>query len=898
MPVRDPHSSNSEIFVRYVLFVTLSMLILAINAYLHSPRYRPAERFESSTPEETRTLGPPAEGATPTPADSSQVSSREPTRLEEGEVRPGEETTPAARTDQNGVDRTTAEWGTEPPLQYVTLGSLDPGSRYRMLVTLSNQGAAVVRVELNDPRYRATEVRHGYLGHLAPHRASEAEECTIAVVGLGTPAAGAGLQPADQIVSFEGLPVRTWRQLNQYLQRTRPGQRVRLEIKRGEKTEEVTLRLGRQPVEVIRPELDTPTSFLLTLASLDDQNLEDIRRRLTALLERARRIRKQLAETAQQGPELAELGAQVSSLETELAQVLGDKQEEVVRYQFRSTTAASRVVDTLLERIDAALAGELELHGVNLRNGTWEVVEASTTFVTFRKKLGPHAIEVEKTYELAEVPANQQRVRSYPAYHLKLRILIRNLAARPRQVAYQLDGPNGLPTEGHWYAAKVGPGWGAYGLRDVAVAWHGGRWDLISCLQIADGKLPLWREEHGQRLRYVGVDAQYFSVILLPRRHQPIPEWYHAVQPVPIGVPVREKKNLTNTSCRLSTVEFTVPAEGGELVHEYWIFAGPKQPSLLTHYGLRHLVVYGWFWWVAIPMLWILHFLHDYVVFNYGLAIIVLTVLVRLAMFPLSWKQALAAQKMQQIQPELRRIYEKYKNDPQQRLQAQQELFRKYNYNPLGGCLILLLQLPIFIGLYRALMVDVELRAAPLISDAIRWCSDLSAPDMLIDWSRFWAAIGWEWFNEGYGLFALGPYFNILPVLTIALFLWQQKMLTPPPADEQAAMQQKVMTFVLIFMGVLFYKVASGLCLYFIASSIWGLAERRFLPKLMPPKEEATASPPPKEPRRKSEGWLERLRNRLELLNEESGRKKSAGPLGSRQLRRMVSKKTRKGPKA
>ena len=101
---------------------------------------------------------------------------------------------------------------------------------------------------------------------------------------------------------------------------------------------------------------------------------------------------------------------------------------------------------------------------------------------------------------------------------------------------------------------------------------------------------------------------------------------------------------------------------------------------------------------------------------------------------------------------------------------------------------------------------------------------------MLFDWSRFMPA----WFNAGVGMFGLGPYFNLLPVLTIILFIWQQKMFMPPAADEQAAMQQKMMKYMMIFMGLMFFKVASGLCIYFIASSLWGLGERRFLPKAAP----------------------------------------------------------------
>jgi YidC/Oxa1 family membrane protein insertase len=263
------------------------------------------------------------------------------------------------------------------------------------------------------------------------------------------------------------------------------------------------------------------------------------------------------------------------------------------------------------------------------------------------------------------------------------------------------------------------------------------------------------------------------------------------------------------------------------------LFAGPKKPALLANkeYQLNELVYYGWpiFAMVAVPLTWILHAFYA-VVCNYGLAIILLTVLVRGCMFPLSLKQAAGAQKMQLLQPEIKKIQEKYKNDQAGRTKAQQELFRKHNYNPLSGCLPIFIQMPVFIGLYRSLMVAIELRDAPLLSNSIRWCSNLAAPDMLYDWRWFMPAF----VNNGVGIFGLGPYFNLLPLVTIALFIVQQKMFMPPAADEQAAMQQKIMQYMMIFMGLMFFKVASGLCIYFIASSLWGLAERRFLPKTAP----------------------------------------------------------------
>jgi YidC/Oxa1 family membrane protein insertase len=891
-------SNRQQMLLRYVLFVSLSMLILALNAYLYAPRERP----KPSGVQE----GGPGSTADLTHRDSQSVVAEaikaregmdsgriagppaEPKRVEpEGASEPGGESMPDR--PERGL-----QVGSEPelPLRYLTLGSMDPQSRFRMLVTLTTRGAAVVRIELNDPRYRDAEIRSGYLGELVASGEASWEKCVVEVVGPGTPAALAGMKPGDCILGIDGQPVGNWDQLWRYLRSTRPGQQVRLTIQRGNERHEIPVRLGQKPVEVIRPEGQDPLSFLFTIGGINGSRLEDVRRRIGVFQEAVQQLRRRIVREDLGEKELGEIARQLQEMHQEFARLLGRSPEEEIRWHFSSSAAARAALETFAEQVNSVDILSLELPGVSLRRANWEVLEATESRVVFGRRLPAHQLEVRKVYELAAVAPGEERSRSFPAYHLTLRLEVLNLSPEERRVGYQLDGPTGLPTEGRWYAVKVGPGWGAYGLRDVAVAWHGGRWDLISCWRIAEDKLPLWREEGGQSLRYLGVDAQYFSVVLLPQKSDPKAEWFFVAQPLRVG-PVREDwKSLTNTSCRLVTVEFPL-AGHGELIHEYQIFAGPKRPALLSHYGLRELVVYGWFWWVAIPMLWILHFLHDYLVFNYGLAIIMLTVIVRLAMFPLSKKQALAAQKMQQIQPELKLIYERYKNDPQQRLRAQQELFRKYNYNPLGGCLILLLQLPIFIGLYRALMVDVELRASPLISSAIRWCSDLSAPDMLFDWSGFWAAIGWHWFNEGHGLFALGPYFNILPILTVALFIWQQKMLSPPPADEQAAIQQQVMTFMLVFMGILFYKVASGLCIYFIASSLWGLAERQLLPRLVPATEEkAPSSESPKE--KKGEGWLERLRSRLEAMAESSGQKRPPRQAGERPRAKSLTLHKRK----
>lgn len=221
----------------------------------------------------------------------------------------------------------------------------------------------------------------------------------------------------------------------------------------------------------------------------------------------------------------------------------------------------------------------------------------------------------------------------------------------------------------------------------------------------------------------------------------------------------------------------------------------------------------------------------SFIISSEGITIIVLTVMVRGLMFPVSRRQALTSMRMQQLQPEMQKIKEKYKDDPQQLNQKIWELYRKNKVNPLGGCLPLFLQLPIFLGLYYALQESIRFRLAPFL-----WIDNLAAPDMLFWWSQSIPLIS-NPDNQAAGFFSflyLGPYFNLLPMVAVTIMIFQQKLMMPPPTDEQQEMQQKMMKYMMVVFGIMFYKVAAGLCLYFTASSLWGMAERKLLPKKKP----------------------------------------------------------------
>jgi YidC/Oxa1 family membrane protein insertase len=558
--------------------------------------------------------------------------------------------------------------------------------------------------------------------------------------------------------------VRTAAALLAALGQTEPGQQIRLTIKRSEAEKQLNATLAHQPLDLIRAEWETKAAPIVLPGKHDPLSF------LTTI------------------------------------------------QQFDDRTLAN---------------DDKELGGVNLRDGAWEVVEADELKVSFRRVLPRLRLEITKTYRLSTVPQDEHSNPNYPAYGVILDLRIANVDDKPHKVAYRLDGPTGLPIEGAWFASKVSHNWGGAGLRDVIVQFDGGALKQVSPGQLADPDNNLsWGATSS--LDYIAVDAQYFASAILPRKKSPDDIWFQSSMPRRAGAVPTEKAHirLMNVSFRLDSKLVDLAPGGPPLEHQFEIFAGPKRPALLAHYSqpggssLKDLVYYGWFGVVARPMLVILQFFHS-LVGNFGLAIIMLTVLVRGCMFPLSRKQALGAQKMQELQPEMKRIAEKYKTEPEKRTKATQELFRSHNYNPVGGCMLAFVQLPVFVGLYRSLMVSVDLRQAPLFSESIRWASNLAAPDML--WN--WTGVMPEFITSGTGILGLGPYLNVLPLITIALFIWQQKMFMPPAADEQARLQQKMMQYMMIFMGVLFFKVASGLCLYFIASSLWGVCERKLLPK-------------------------------------------------------------------
>lgn len=467
-------------------------------------------------------------------------------------------------------------------------------------------------------------------------------------------------------------------------------------------------------------------------------------------------------------------------------------------------------LETAVPQVDAKSARS------NWELATVEPAEAPHTAATFR--LTSADIDVEKRYELAQVAPQASGSDEAPAYQLRFSLKFTNRASAPRSVNYELQGPTGVPLENVDNTQK---------FRDIVAGFVGGPGEvdhaMLSASAIADGKTEQWR----RAFDYIGVDVQYFAVLICPVEDQRKTPYIKVATQETIGR-LPTQKERTDISVLLTSVDIDLAAAGdpqgkNSVTHEYKLFAGPKHDAILPR-GAEAVIDYGWFGFISRKLVLLLKGFHA-VFGSWGIAIICLTVVVRGVMFPLSIKQARGAAKMQELQPELAALKEKYGKDKEKFARAQMELFSKHNYNPLAGCLPIFLQLPVFMGLYQALNHAVDLRMAKFL-----WIENLAAPDALFQLGFALPFLGWK-------------EFNLLPFITIALFIVQQKMFMPPPANEEQAMQQKMMNFMMVFMGVMFYKVPAGLCVYFIASSLWGLAERKLLPKAR-----RGATPPPAPP--------------------------------------------------
>ncbi|WP_435007245.1 membrane protein insertase YidC [Tundrisphaera lichenicola] len=445
------------------------------------------------------------------------------------------------------------------------------------------------------------------------------------------------------------------------------------------------------------------------------------------------------------------------------------------------------------------------------------ITKAETEFqeIAFRTKGGACPVTVTKTYRIWK---------GQDGFEVELKFS----GQEDAKFSYRLFGPHGIPIEGLWYTST---------FRDVFVGQVKGASTDVATLSSSD--VVKYENDPAYRysalpLKFAGVENQYFATFVEP---WPIPtsnesRWDQESGPVVFGLN-KEETQKSDVGVEILSKPIVVGPNLGEVVHTYQVYAGPKVSAALLPYEADELSSYRKNQWITIPfaatlaksviapLLDRIYALTQSVARmfgwkngNYGIAIILLTMTVRLIMFPLGRKQAMMAKKMQDLQPVLAEVKEKYKDDKEALTRETMAVWKRHKVNPAAGCLPALIQMPIFVGLWQSLNNSVALRHSTFL-----YIRDLAAPDML--------------FKFPMTLPFVGEYFNLLPFLVVSLMLIQTKLFSPPPTTPEAEMNQKMMKYMMVFMAFMFYKVPSGLGLYFITSSLWQIGERLLLPKFM-----------------------------------------------------------------
>jgi YidC/Oxa1 family membrane protein insertase len=367
------------------------------------------------------------------------------------------------------------------------------------------------------------------------------------------------------------------------------------------------------------------------------------------------------------------------------------------------------------------------------------------------------------------------------SYLVGLTVKIQNGMSKPYQGSLTLGLENALAHGTGKYAFE-----GPSGL-------IGGKLEQIEIKKIKDNSL------FSGQIQWVAIEDRYFMTSIIP----------------PAGANGQMKLASDDNSVRNQVVMdlgALAPNQSKDL--DFRIFMGPKSVSLLKTYDcqLDRAINFGWFDFLAKPCLWFMNFIYRYIP-NYGVAIILLTLVSRGIFWPLAKKSYKSMGEMRRLQPLMQEIREKYKDDKTRMNQEMMGLYRTYKVNPMGGCLPMLIQLPVFFALYRMLYSAIELRHAPFFG----WINDLSAPDRL--------------FHFGFSIPLMQPPYGI-PVLTLvmgATMLIQQKM--SPQAGDPA--QAKMMMLMPLIFTFIFINFSSGLVLYWLVSNLFSIAQQYYTQKQM-----------------------------------------------------------------
>ncbi len=462
-------------------------------------------------------------------------------------------------------------------------------------------------------------------------------------------------------------------------------------------------------------------------------------------------------------------------------------------------------------------AGILPLESVN-----WEGLDAPQGEVRYRYTT-PDGLRLVKVFSLG------------PEKHaLKLRIEVENISELPLARGFEVVGAAGIVQEAsggvypgvahglwkdnHTYSVDTGEGSGCCGPQQSLK-------DLSEKVRVQDAGDVAW----------LAAVNKYFACTLVPRAEDRagIASFKSWAVEFPAEARRRlEREKVTrsdpkakelldwtvNTVAISAVIRERTWQKGDKSATEWTMYAGPKEKGTLSEgrfsdWRLGDLLDFGWFEIISRLLLWIMSGMH-FVLRNWGLAVIALVLIVRMAIFPISKRAQVSMFKMQKLQPQMKAIQEKYKGDPQRVNAETMKFMKEHGVNPIGGCLPMFLQLPVFLGLYNALLKDIHLRQQPFFG----WITDLSQPDHL--------------FNLPFTVPMHGTTsFNLLPLLMMVTWFVQAYM-APRSPDPQMAAQQKMFMIMPLIIGWMMYMSPSGLVLYWLVSTAWGIGEQQFIKRV------------------------------------------------------------------
>lgn len=318
-----------------------------------------------------------------------------------------------------------------------------------------------------------------------------------------------------------------------------------------------------------------------------------------------------------------------------------------------------------------------------------------------------------------------------------------------------------------------------------------GRFEVNGAVTLADGSFATKAakdllekpDKYSQNVAWTGYADKYFMSAVI-------------AESASIASAVMQKSSNGQLESTITSGDFEL-SPGQTQTITYRLFFGPKDLDILKAegVGLEQALDLGWFAAIAKPLLYTLKYFYKYT-HNYGIAIIIITVIIKLLFFPLTHKSYKSMKDMQKLQPKMAELKEKYKDDRDGMNRAMMELYKTHKVNPLGGCLPMVIQIPVFFALYKALMYSIELRHAPFML----WITDLSARD---------------------------PYY-VTPIIMGATMFIQQKM-TPSSMDP---MQAKMMLALPVVFTFMFLNFPSGLVIYWLVNNILTIAQQMYINRL------------------------------------------------------------------